>query len=74
MAQTQVYRGTPEQLVERLNELPHTQKYKMIVFPEEQNSDGNLPTGIVFGMFPQLQSLSENDFVNAEWRGKEFEF
>jgi hypothetical protein len=26
-----------------------------------------------FGMFPQLQALTEEDFKSAEWRGDDFE-
>jgi hypothetical protein len=33
----------------------------------------NLPKMITFGMFPQLLSLTEDDFKSAEWRGEDLE-
>ncbi len=66
MAQAQVYEGTPEQLVEQLSKLPGTRKYKITVTAEE-------PKMMTFGMFPQLQALSEKDFKGAEWRGEDID-
>ncbi len=73
MAQAQVYEGTPDQLVKLLSTLPKTQKYKMTVTPEEPEVKGKQSQMITFGMFPQLQALTEEDFKSAEWRGEDFE-
>ena len=70
---TQVYEGTPEQLARHLRQLPRTRKYKMTVTSEEQDADATPPRFITFGMFPQLQALTEEDFKSAEWRGEDFE-
>ena len=35
MAQSQIYEGTPEQLVKQLSKLPKTRKYKVTVIVEE---------------------------------------
>lgn len=71
MAQAQVYEGTPEQLAKQLRQLPNTQKYRMTVIPEETETPQEQPKLITFGMFPQLQSLTEEDFRTAEWRGED---
>lgn len=71
MAQAQVYEGTPEQLARQLRQLPNTQKYRMTVVPEETEASQEQPKLIIFGMFPQLQSLTEEDFRTAEWRGED---
>ena len=73
MAQVQVYEGTPEQLVKQLSKLSSTGKYKMTVTPEEPELPEKTPTMIMFGMFPQLLSLTEDDFKSAEWRGEDIE-
>ncbi len=31
------------------------------------------PKMIIFGMFPQLQALTEEDFKSAEWRGEDID-
>jgi len=68
MAQTQVYEGTPEQLVEQLSKLPNTRKYKMTITPEDRETIRTRPHMITFGMFPQLLAITEDDFKNTEWR------
>jgi hypothetical protein len=73
MTQTQVYEGTPEQLVRQLSKLPRTRTYKMTVTPKEPEATGKQPKMIAFGMFPQLQALTEEDFKSAEWRGEDIE-
>ncbi len=67
MAQAQTYEGTPEQLVKQLSKLPGTRKYKITVTPDESPT-ATTSKMITFGMFPQLQSLTEEDFKSAEWR------
>ena len=67
MAQTQTYEGTLEQLVQQLSKLPNTRKYKITVTPDEPATN-KASTVIPFGIFPQLQSLTEEDFKSAEWR------
>ncbi len=37
--------------------------------PDAQRAVLDGPSGIRFGMFPQLRALSEEDFSGAEWRG-----
>lgn len=73
MAQVKVYEGTPEQLVKQLSKLPKTRKYKMTVTPEEPAATEKQSQMITFGMFPQLQVLTEEDFKSAEWRGEDIE-
>ena len=38
MVEARVYEGTPEQLVQHLNRLPNTVKYKMTVTQDEANT------------------------------------
>ena len=71
MEQVHVYEGTLEQLVKQLRQLPNTQKYKMTVVSEEAEAVQGPSQVITFGMFPQLQSLTEQDFSAAEWRGED---
>ncbi len=73
MAQAQTYEGTPEQLVKQLSQLPKSQKYKVTVTPEEPDVRDRQPKMITFGMFPQLQALTDEDFKSAEWRGEDIE-
>ena len=73
MAHAEVYEGTPDQLVKQLSKLPKSQKYKVIVTPEEPEVTAKQPKMITFGMFPQLQALTEEDFKSAEWRGEDIE-
>ena len=73
MAQTQVYEGTLEHLVTQLSKLPNTRKYKMTITPEEPEATEKVPKMINFGMFPQIQSLTEEDLKSAEWRGENIE-
>lgn len=72
MAHAMIYQGTPEQLVKQLSKLP-TRIYKVMVTPEESEANEKEPKMITFGMFPQLQSLTEEDFKSAEWRGEDIE-
>ena len=74
MALSQIYEGTLDQLVKQLRQLPNTQKYKITVVPEETEASQGPSKIITFGMFPQLQSLTEADFKTAEWRGEDTEF
>ena len=67
MAQVQIYEGTPEQLVKQLSKLPGTRKYKITVTPDEPTTTTTSKL-ITFGMFPQFQSLTEEDFKGAEWQ------
>ena len=69
----QVYEGTPDQLVKQLNKLSGTRKYKLTVEPEDLKGPPVPPKMISFGLFPQLQSLSDDDFKSAEWTGREIE-
>src|SRR5947207_3724568 len=71
MAKVQIYEGTPEQLVKQLRKLPNTRKYKMTVAPGEPELNTTQRKMITFGMFPQLQALTEEDFKSAEWRGED---
>ena len=73
MAQAQVYEGTPEQLVKQFRKLPKTRKYKVTIISEEPEATEKQPKMITFGMFPQLQALTEEDFKSAEWRGEDIE-
>ena len=73
MAQAQVYEGTPEQLVKQFSKLPKTRKYKVTVISDEAETTEKQPKMITFGMFPQLQALTEEDFKSAEWRGEDIE-
>ena len=66
---THIYEGTPEQLVKQFRKLPKSQKYKVTVVPDEPEEAPKQPKMITFGMFPQLQALTEEDFKSAEWRG-----
>ena len=70
MTQAQIYEGTPEQLVKQLSQLPNTRKYKITVTPDEPTTE-KTSRMITFGMFPQLQSLTEEDFKSAEWHGED---
>jgi hypothetical protein len=70
---TQVYEGTPEQLVKQLSKLPKTRKYKVTIISEEAEATEKQSKMITFGMFPQLQALTEEDFESAEWRGEDIE-
>jgi hypothetical protein len=66
---TQVYEGTPDQLVKQLSKLPQTRKYKVTVTSED--SEQPQGTGLRRGMFPQLRGLSDEDFKAAEWQGED---
>ncbi len=66
MAHAQIHEGTPEQLVKQLSQLPGTRKYKITVTPDDP-TPATTSQLITFGMFPQLQSLTEEDFKGAEW-------
>ena len=68
MAQAQVYEGTPDQLVKQFSKLPKTRKYKVTVISEEPEITEKQPKMISFGMFPELQSLTEEDFKSAASR------
>jgi len=70
---TQVYEGTPEQLVKQFNKLPKTRKYRVTVISDEPETTATQPKMITFGMFPQLQALTEDDFRSAEWHGEDIE-
>lgn len=73
MAHAEVYEGTPDQLVKQFSKLPKTRKYKVTVISEEAETTEKQPNMIAFGMFPQLQALTEEDFKSAEWRGEDIE-
>ena len=73
MVQTLIYEGTPEQLAKQLSKLPDDRKYRITITPEEPEAIVKSPKMITFGMFPQLQSLADEDFKSAEWRGKDIE-
>lgn len=62
MGQAKVYEGTPEQLVKQFSKLPKTRKYKVTVVSEEAEANQNQSQMMTFGMFPQLQALTEEDF------------
>ncbi len=68
---TQVYEGTPEQLVKQLSKLPSHRKYKVTVTPAEPEHPQG--TGLRRGMFPQLRGLTEEDFKAVEWRGEDID-
>ena len=70
---TQVYEGTLEQLVKQLSKLPGSRKYKITVTAEEPETTTKQSKPIAFGAFPQLQSLTEEDFKRAEWRGEDID-
>lgn len=73
MAQAQVYEGTLDQIVKQLIKLPNTRKYKITVTPKDPEAVEMPPKMLTFGMFPQLECLTEEDFKSAEWRGEELE-
>ena len=73
MCRTQVYEGTPEQLVEQFRELPRSGKYRVTVVSEGADATEKQPKMIAFGMFPQLRAITEPDFKSAEWRGEDIE-
>ena len=73
MSQEHVYEGTPEQLVKQLRKLPIAQKYKTTVIPEDPEAIVRQKQMIAFGMFPQLQALTEVDFKEAEWLEEDIE-
>ena len=62
MAQAEVYEGTPGQLVKLLSKLPETQKYRVTVISEDAEATEKQPKMIIFGMFPQLQALTNKEF------------
>ena len=70
MVQVQVYEGSLEQLAQKLRQLPKARKYRMTVVLEETETLQEQPKLIAFGMFPQLQSLTEEDFSVAEGASK----
>lgn len=74
MIQAQVYEGTPEQLVKQFSKLPKSRKYKVTVISTEPDATEKQTKLITFGMFPQLQALTEEDFESAELQGEDFEF
>lgn len=43
----------------------------MTVISEEADTTEEQPKMITFGMFPQLQVLTEEDFKSAEWRDED---
>lgn len=71
MTQSQIYEGTPEQIVKQLSKLPKTRKYKVTVISEEVAITEKKPKMITFGMFPELLGLTEEDIKSAEWLGEE---
>ena len=71
MAEAQVYEGTPDQLVKEFSKLPKTRKYRVAVISDEALANEKQSKMIAFGMFPQLQALTEEDFKSAEWRGED---
>ncbi len=73
MAQSQVYEGTLEQLVKQLRKLPDTHKYKIVVTSNDLETAQKSPQMLTFGMFPQLQAITEEDFKSAEWRDEDTE-
>jgi hypothetical protein len=73
MAQTQIYLGTPAQLVKQISKLPAAETYQITVTHQEAETESKQSKMITFGMFPQLQSLTEGDFKGAEWHGEEIE-
>ena len=66
MPQTQVYEGTPDELVKHLSKLPQACKYIVTVTTRDAQQSRGL--GLRRGMFPQLKGLSDEDFKAAEWR------
>ena len=68
MARIRVYEGTPDQLVRQFSKLPKTRKYRVTVISDEAAVPETSAAMIRFGMFPQLQPLTEEDFRSAEWR------
>ena len=71
MVQAQTYEGTLDQIVRQLTKLPETGRYKVVVTSEEPERPEFKPEFISFGMFPQLQTLTEEDFKSAEWQGED---
>ena len=58
MAQPHVYQGTPEQLIKHLDRLPHTNKYKMMVTPEEASPIA--PNEQALAMLRDIARMKEN--------------
>ena len=73
MAHTHTYEGTPDLIINQFSKLPKTRKYKVTVISEDPESTAMPLNMITFGMFPQLQSLTEEDFKSSEWRGESIE-
>ena len=44
-----------------------TVKYEITVTVQEAEAEAKQPKMITFGMFPQLQALTEEDFKSVEW-------
>lgn len=73
MAHTQVYEGTPDQLVKQFSKLPKARKYKVTILSVESEVIDKQSKMITFGMFPQLQALTDEDFKSVEWRGEDID-
>ena len=71
MAQTLFYEGVLEELFAGHPELAK-QRVRLTTL-DAPKAPQNVATSsrIRFGMFPQLQALTEEDFQSAEWRGEE---
>ena len=71
MAQALFYEGVLEELFAGHAELAK-QRVRLTVLDSPQVPQKAAPgAAIRFGMFPQLQTLTEEDFQDAEWRGGE---
>jgi hypothetical protein len=68
MAQPMVLEGSWEEVLSHHSEL-EGKRVKLIVLPESPHGTAREPKKLQFGMFPQLQDLTEEDFKSAEWSG-----
>lgn len=76
MLQPQVIQGSGEELARFLQRMKDKQNLLLIIPGEPPSNEIRENTNqtsdlIQFGMFPQLQGLTDEDFQSAEWHGEE---
>ena len=71
MAQALFYEGVLEELFAGHPELAKQRVRLTTLDAPKAPQNVAAGAGIRFGMFPQLQALTEEDFQDAEWRGEE---
>lgn len=73
---TQVIEGAWEEIAAEAEKYPG-RRFRLVILgddvsPPEKSDASPAPPGVrvTFGMFPQLDQLTEEDFNSAEWRGE----